>query len=504
MNVRGSIATALLICFCAVLPISLQAQNFNLLADLSPGNGSAPEGNLIQGVNGNFYGTSQYDGANGYGTIFAITPTGNLITLYSFCSLANCADGNQPIAGLVQDNDGNFYGTTSLGGANNSGTVFRLTPAGVLTTLYNFCSQSNCIDGSSPGQLLLGSDGRFYGTTYSGGASGLSTCSLGCGTIFAISHAGKLTTLHTFCPEVNCTDGENPTAGLVEGLDGGFYGTTTFSGNSTTCVIGCGTVFKMSPRGKLTTLYTFCAQTNCPEGGDPRSALVESYDGNFYGTTSVGGLQGCGPYAFGCGTVFQITPGGSFTTLHTFNGTDGAYEWGSLAQGTDGNFYGATFYGGTNQSCSGGCGTLYKMTSSGTLSTLYDFCSESNCSDGEQPLAGLIQSTNGKFYGVTFQGGADSFTCTFGCGSVFSIDVGLGSFIEIRPLSGKVGAPVVILGNNLSGTTAVSFNGTQATFVVVSGSQIKATVPAGATSGTVTVSTAHGALSSNQIFQVRP
>jgi len=500
---------AWIVCLCcAAAVIASPAQTFTTLDSLQPKNGVAPEGALVQGTDGNLYGTAIYDGAHGYGTVFKITAAGKLTTLYSFCANTNCTDGEYPSGGLVQAINGNFYGTTGSGGTYNMGTVFQITPGGRLTPLYSFCTQPNCTDGTSPSApLLQGSDGNLYGTTVGGGASSPSTCVYGCGTVFKITTRGALTTLYTFCSQPTCTDGENPEAGVVQGTDGNFYGTTALSGNNETCPNNCGTVFKMSPAGTLTTLYTFCAQPNCTDGNVPRAGVVQGTDGNFYGTTSEGGIQYCGPYGFGCGTVFKITPGGRLTTLHSFDLTDGAYLLDGVVQGTDGNFYGTAFYGGitNNYYCSGTCGTVFKMTPKGALTTLYNFCTQANCADGDQPVASLAQATNGNFYGTTYQGGATSFTCTFGCGTVFSLGVGLGPFVETVATSGKVGATVTILGNNLTGTSSVSFNGTPATFTVVKSSEIKAKVPSGATSGTVEVTTpSSGTLKSNVAFRVTP
>src|ERR1700675_2332820 len=230
---------------CAATVIASSAQTFTALASLETTNGSAPQGYLIQGTDGNFYGTAVYDGSHGDGTVFRITPEGAPTTLYSFCAEANCTDGEYPSAGLVQAN-GDFYGTTSDGGAKGAGTVFKITLAGDLTAIYSFCSQANCSDGEYPAAgLVEGTDGDFYGTTSNGGAFGGGCGSYGCGTVFKITPAGRLTTLYTFCsqPNPNCTDDEVPTARLVQSADGNFYGTTAFSGNAETCPNDCGTVF---------------------------------------------------------------------------------------------------------------------------------------------------------------------------------------------------------------------------------------------------------------------
>jgi uncharacterized repeat protein (TIGR03803 family) len=218
--------------------------------------------------------------------------------------------------------------------------------------------------------------------------------------------------------------------------------------------------------------------------------LVQATDGNFYGTTYFGG-------AYNYGTVFKVTRSGTLTTLHSFDGTEGGNPDAALVQGTDGNFYGTTYYG------ANGYGTVFKITPGGTLRTLYSFCSQSGCADGAHPYAGLVQDTNGKFYGAAcgaFCGGGG----TGGYGTVFSLSVGLGPFVETQPTSGKVGAAVEILGSDLTDATSVTFNGTAAPFKVVSSSQITTDVPAGATTGKVQVVTPSGTLSSNVPFRVVP
>ena|SRR5579863_7632481 len=197
----------------------------------------------------------------------------------------------------------------------------------------------------------------------------------------------------------------------------------------------------------------------------------------------------------GCGTVFKITPSGTLTALHSFAGypTDGSEPLAGLVQATDGNLYGTTYSGGPNDE-----GTVFEITPTGGLTTLYAFCPQSGCADGSNPLAALVQDTNGTLYGTTLLGGAN------GDGTLFSLSVGLGPFVEMQPISGKVGAAVKILGTNLTGATSVSFNGTAATFTVVSSSFIKTTVPAGATTGTVQVVTPSGTLLSNVPFRVLP
>jgi uncharacterized repeat protein (TIGR03803 family) len=362
--------------------------------------------------------------------------------------------------------------------------------AQTFTTLQKF----DGTNGASPRAVLVqATNGDLYGTTYYDGAN----CSVPCGgTVFRISTTGTLATLYSFCSESGCTDGESPSAGLVQATNGYLYGTTIYGGAN-----GYGTVFKITPSGALTTLYTFCSQPDCADGLQPYAALIQATNADLYGTTYDGGANGTG------GTVFRITPGGTLRTLHSFcsegtnpSCTDGENPEAGLIQGTDGNLYGTTSGGGAN-----GVGTVFKITPSGTLTTLYSFCPGANtvgCTDGEAPLAGLVQDTNGTFYGTTWAGGAISDGLYDGV--VFSLSVGLGPFVETQPTSGKVGETVKILGTDLTGATSVTFNGTAAAFTVVLPSEISTTVPSGATTGTVEVVTPSGTLSSNVPFRVLP
>jgi uncharacterized repeat protein (TIGR03803 family) len=276
-------------------------------------------------------------------------------------------------------------------------------------------------------------------------------------------------------------DGYFVQAGLTKATNGKFYGTTYGGGAN-----GDGTVFSITAGGTLTTLYSFCAQPDCTDGADPEAGLVNGTNGKFYGTTYGGGANGYG-------TVFSITTGGALTTLHSFDRTDGSSPEAGLAQGTNGKFYGTTYSGGAN-----GDGTVFSIAAGGTLTTLYSFCAQPDCTDGADPEAGLVNGTNGKFYGTTGFGGTSDYGTTFG------ISVGLGPFVETNPTSGNVGMAVTILGTNLVGASSVTFNGTAATFTVVSGSEITTTVPADATTGTLQVVTLTGTLSSNVPFRVLP
>ncbi len=466
----GKWACALLL-LCAMTGIAAPAQIFTTLQSFDSTDGADPEAAPVQGFNGNLYGTTQQGGAHSAGTVFEITPGGTLTTLYSFCSIGVCTDGDDPVAGLVQGTSGDLYGTTPGGGIHGAGTVFKITASGTLTTLYSFCSASGCTDGRHPiTGLVQAANGDFYGTTELDGAKGG-------GTVFKITPSGTLTTLYSFCSLSNCADGEGAW-GLVQASNGRFYGTTVGGGENND-----GTVFKMTPGGTLTTLHSF----DSTDGAEPLAGLVQAANGDFYGTTYIGG-------AYSEGTVFKMTPGGTLTTLYSFCSQsgcpDGADPYDGLVQGTDGNFYGTTYAGGANF-----YGTVFEITSGGALTTLHSF----DYTDGEETHAGLFQGTNGDLYGTTYAGGAD-FN-----GTVFSLSVpSLSPFVETLPTSGKVGAAVKILGSNLTGTTSVSFNGTAAAFTVVSSSLITTTVPTGATTGSVRVRTPSGTLKSNKSFIVAP
>jgi uncharacterized repeat protein (TIGR03803 family) len=354
--------------------------------------GGGPLGGLVSGTDGNFYGTTGAGGNLHFGTVFQMTSSGSLTTLYSF---TNGSDGAYPEASLVSGTDGNFYGTTwgadSSGGAP-SGTVFQITSSGSLTTLHVFGYQEG---GSPRGGLVSGTDGNFYGTTFGAGPYG----SVGYyGTVFQITYSGSLTTLHTF---TGGNDGAQPFAGLVQGTDGNFYGTTLRGGAS-----NYGTVFQITSSGSLNTLYSF---TGGNDEEYPAGGLVQGTDGNFYGTAAGNSRHG---------TVFRITSSGSFATIYTFTGgNDGADPRAGLVQGTDGNLYGATTVGG---GVTGG-GTVFRITTSGSLNTLHEFDSNNDGADSE---ATLLQGSDGNFYGATSISGSGGWGAIFQLlpGPVYALD----------------------------------------------------------------------------------
>lgn len=407
--------------FWAAATISSSAQTLTTLVSFDGTNGKSPQ-SLMHASDGNFYGVTSSGGANGdYGTIFKITPDGVLTTLYSFCSQTNCTDGEDPIGTLLQAKDGNFYGTTYLGGSNcvsgnlsntGCGTVFKITPDGQFTSLYSFCpavGYFSCPDGATPyGALIQGADGNLYGTTPSGGnnAADNGCACQGFGTVFKITTSGQLTTMFQFCNDMNstgyCLDGAVPFAGLLQTSDGSFYG-TLYNGGTGTDFSG-GTVYKLSSSWKLTTLHNFGSKRNWTDGAYPFDSLIQAKDGNFYGTTRNGGYGG----TLGQGTVFKITPAGVLTTLHRFHGEEGGAPYASLVQGANGNLYGTNSNGGPYSSQGIAAGTIFKVTTTGQEGTVYAFCSLTNCTDGYAPTSGLVQGTNGDFYGVTYSGGASN------------------------------------------------------------------------------------------------
>ncbi|MGD1089827.1 MAG: choice-of-anchor tandem repeat GloVer-containing protein, partial [Verrucomicrobiota bacterium] len=350
-------------------------------------NGAGPQAGLVLGNDGNFYGTTVNGGTNNpsYGTVFQMTTNGTLTNLLSF----NNTNGAYPVAGLALGQDGNFYGTTYYGGSSNVGTIFKMAADGTLTTSVSFAGTN----GANPQALLAqGSDGNFYGTTAGGGTNGP-----GYGTIFLMTTNGTLTNLLSF----NNTNGAYPVAGLALGRDGNFYGTTAGGGTNGG---GYGTIFKMTTDGALTSLVSFSGTNGAFPGNNPYGGLVQGVDGNFYGTTYYGGSSNAGTlfkvttngafasmYAFtggddganpysgmvqgrdgllygtteaggsnsiNQGTIFQITTNDAFASLYSFtNGNDGAVIDGGLVSGVDGDFYGTTYQAGANH-----YGTVFRLS----------------------------------------------------------------------------------------------------------------------------------------------
>jgi len=461
----------------ACIPTAAHAQ-FSVLYNFATVDGDPfqpfTNGMIAQGRDGNLY-SGALGGVNNAGTAYKITPAGALSVLYNFASVSG--DGYYPYGGLTLGSDGNFYGTTYGGGFASLGTVFKMTPTGSLSTFYTFTDGT---EGALPeAPPVQGPDGNFYGTT-------CPACNgqAGHGAIYKVTPAGTFSVLYPF----DGTHGDQPEAALLLGTDGNFYGTTAYGGLN-----GYGVVFRITLAGKLTVVHNF----DHTRGAYPVSPLMQASDGNFYGTTLSGGTMDYG-------TIFRMTPTGAVTILHNMNGTtNGGSPYAGLVQATNGNFYGANNSGGAaSTGCPSGCGTVFKMTPAGVFSVLHSF----DVTTGQLPYGNLFQHTNGIIYGTTQLGGTGTNNaCGAGnCGVLYSVNIGAAPFVSLMSPAAKVGKVVEILGQGFKGTTAVSFNGTAAKFTVGTSTYMTATVPAGATTGNVTVTTPGGMLTSNRKFRVTP
>ncbi len=371
-----------------------QAQNGTTITPLYQfGGGGTNPSNAQQaptlGPDGNYYGVTNGGGANGDGTIYQMTPSGNVTVVYSFSG----TDGSNPRASLLLGPDNNFYGTATEGGANGAGTVFKFTIGGTLTTLYSFSATTGYGYTNADGfltyaPLVLGSDGALYGDTAEGGTTGD-------GVVYKITLSGAFTLLHTFA---GGTDGANPESGFVLGNDGNLYGTTDSGGANS-----YGRIFEITPTGTLTTFYSFGGGTDAE---DISGALVLAGDGNFYGLGSYGGANGNG-------AIFKVTPTGSESVIYSFtadnNGNaDGAAGGNYLMLGTDGNLYGETYEGGLSDS-----GAIFEVSTSGVETSLYSFSISGN-PDGYYPYNdSLVEGSNGEIYGLA-EGGTNNDTVLFG------------------------------------------------------------------------------------------
>jgi uncharacterized repeat protein (TIGR03803 family) len=350
-----------------------------------------------------------------------------------------------------------------------------MTLKGKTTILHTFCS-TDCMDGANPSGFFLASNRNFYGST-SGGGAGKG------GTIFQVSSTGQFKTLYSLCSQANCSDGSGPWYGIVEGNDGNIYGATIGGGS-----MGGGVFFQITPAGAYTVLYNFA-------NGDHPNGIVRDANGRFFGTTLYGG-------AFSEGSIFEITTTGQYTKLHDFNyNLMLGQPYPQLTVASDGNLYGV--FGGTWAGSWAGqmLGGLYKITPEGAFTPLYAFC-QCGPTNGYAPQDSLFQATDGNFYGTTAYNGDVGTNKFSGYGTVFKLSTGLSPLVKVVPEGGKVGNSVLILGNGLSGTSSVTFNGKEADFTVESDTYIRATVPAGATTGKVAVVTSSGMLNSAPQFAV--
>jgi uncharacterized repeat protein (TIGR03803 family) len=366
------------------------AQTLSVLYTSTGGSdGGGPEAGLIRDARGNLYGTTSFGGGSDAGVVYSVDHTGKETVLHAF---TRGLDGTFPFADLIRDAKGNLYGTTGYGGRANEGTVFRVTNRGNHAVLHNFkVIKGKRSDGALPfAGLVCDEAGNFYGTTEYGGPLHNGRYF---GTVFKLSRAGKETVLYNF---KGGTDGGYPFADLVRDKAGNLYGTT--SGGYGT---NNGTVFKVDPQGKETVIYRF---TGGADGANPVAGLVRDVKGNLYGTTQYGGdLVACSANnGNGCGTIFKVDPKGRETTLYTFtgNGVDGQLPLGSLVLDAKGNLYGTTYIGGTGACFDGtsyGCGTVFKVDRNGSETVLYSF---TGGTDGAYPATRLARDGAGNLYGT--------------------------------------------------------------------------------------------------------
>jgi uncharacterized repeat protein (TIGR03803 family) len=464
-----------------ILAIAASAQTYTILHSFDVYvDGATPETPLVQGFDGQFYGTSAWGGPGGRGTFFKIGRYyGKMTILHNFAD--NPVGDAQPAYNLIENEGGTFYGTT-VGSTVQNQELYRMSETGDEKVLLNFCTQPKCTDGVYATSLIWDWNHNLIATLSAGGGNGQ-------GVIFSITPGGRETTLHGFfCFGTYCPYGNEPWQ-MIQASDGNLYGVASFGGAKSS-----GTVYTVGPSRPFTKLYDFCSQADCADGGGPVQ-LIQGSDGNLYGTTQTGG-------AYGAGTIFKMTTAGVLTTLYNFCSpqgcTSGRQPAGTLVEGTDGNFYGVNYYGGEGQA--EGNGTIFKFTPTGEYTLLYNF-PDTNGWDGQNPTS-LVQGTDGAFYGTTDWGGTPITGMPVGV--IFRLDVGLGPFVQPLLAFGRVGDCVNLLGTNLTGATAVSFNGTPATIDKITPYRIQTTVPAGATSGTITVTLPTGTLSSNLSFTVVP
>ena len=426
--------------------------------------GAVPLGALILDGQGNLYGTTSVGGntscystrGENCGTVFEISPSGSETVVYAFNGPP--ADGAQPAGNLIMDANGNLYGTTAYGGNTSAcgpgidgggygcGTVFMITPSGQESVLYAFGTNPN--DGFTPqAGLVMDESGNLYGTTAHGGQLSGAICkgpfTVGCGTVFKVTPSGQESVLYTFCPsEGECSDGANPQGGVVFGPDGNLYGTTLYGGVSDCAGSPCGTVFKVSLDGSETVVHAFTGGSG--DGGWPLAGVVFDASGNLYGTTESGGSGEAG-------TVFEITAAGKEKLLYSFNGEDGQYNpaAGLIFDG-QGNLYGTTAAG--FASGSGRTGTVFEVTPSGQETVLYTFSGLAGIfldpedgPDGSTPVAGLVFDRSGNLYGTAEYGGTGPGSgCLYGigCGVVFELTQQLGS-LTVSPTSLNFGVQPV-------------------------------------------------------------
>jgi uncharacterized repeat protein (TIGR03803 family) len=415
--------------------------------------GKSPN-SLIQSADGNFYGTTTTSGTGNLaaGTVFKITPSGQLHVIYTFVADQNgkYPNGEFPNS-LVEGNDGFLYGT-AYGGAYGNGVVFKLSRTGTIQVLHSFCSPTNCVDGATPAHLMLAADGNFYGDDESG-------------VLFRIRPTGAFTVLYT----LSISRSEGPSSlGMTQASDGNLYGTTLGGGTLFT------TLFRLTPAGQFTVLHTFRYPSF------PGGAPLQGSDGKLYGTWGGGtfqsGLDGAGFTEYQLPRRFQV-----------------------VSQASDGNLWSPIFNDTDLPN-----GAVLTISTKGTLLQTTPF----DGTNGAEPwpYTPLVQASDGKLLGVTYAGGSVS-QGEVANGVIFTLDAGLAApkaaIVSFNPSHGKVGTHVVIHGNHFVGATAVTFNGVSAAFHVLNTGNIRATVPPGATTGPIAVTNPGGTTVSSNQFTVR-
>jgi uncharacterized repeat protein (TIGR03803 family) len=388
--------TGLILLAWMAMAVAASAQTLITLANFGGSNGQYP-GSLIQGPDGNIWGTTGFETC---GTIFNLTATGKLTTVYKFtCDLKAYPDGPEP-GGLILGTDGNIYGLTNAGGANNDGSVFKLTPTGTFSTLLSFDGPN----GREPIGMIQASDGNFYGITYAGGKY----APFSGGTAFKLTPTGELTTLYTFGgPEYQAP--QQPYSTFTEGKDGNFYGVTYSGGTQES-----GVFYKLTPEGDLAVLYSF--QGGPDQISSPTWPLTLGTDGNFYSVDDQ-----TGPTLNG--SIFRITPEGVLTDLHDFSGTDGRNPSSVLIPAPGGNFYGTTSYGGAHYT-----GTIFEVTPTGDVTTLYSLPAGNQVNPAD-----LVRGPDSQLYGTTLGG-------TSNLGTVFMLKIA-DFVVTANPATVTVSAP---------------------------------------------------------------
>jgi len=432
-----------------------------------PTDACLPEDNIVQGRDGKMYGIGGSCGTNGTGAVYKISPAGTESVVFNFPS-----NWSSCFSGLTLGSDGNFYGTCFTNPGGNGG-IFKLTPAGVFTDVHDFTGVNG--DTEPLYAPVQASDGNFYGTT--------GYYPFSCGNIYKLTAAGVYKNLHTFSGS-DC----GPASSLFQASDGNLYGTLYACSTGT---VGC--VYKISTAGVFTEIYGFTSAT----GQNPCTGVIQGKDGKLYGATNEGAANNFG-------SIYKLTTAGVFTDLHDFVQTTDASCVDNvgrtnvnLLQVTDGSFYGVNgSYGPTGE------GSIYKLTSANVFTA---FLFPNPPVDGSAPLSTLLQNTNGRVYGTTPSGGPKS--CSPCQGVFFSVATSDAPFVNLEPTEkrGNVGARVGMFGQGFSSASVVKFGGVAATKVTRSGTTyLAAVVPVGAHTGAVTVATGTTTLTSPQTYKVKP